>query len=661
MLRSTLHLFIAFVSLVLSFVADGQIQVNNAVPYNNPQGLVENVLLGPGITASGFQFTQGTTIQFGYFNQGGNIIGLDSGIVLCSGEISLVMDLPNTDNQTAPPGGLGTPGDIDLDSIANIGSTFPVGTNDAAVLEFDFVPTGDSVQFRYVFASEEYPDYVCSINDAFGFFISGPGITGPYDGGVGGNAANIALIPGTNNPVTINTVNNGPLFPSATCPPSNAMYFVENYPGTSTLAFPYDGFTRILVATARVICGETYHIKLAVGDASDGIFDSAVFLEAGSFSSNQIVISPTTSYPNIGGDTVLYEGCGEMTLTFERFGDLSLEDTVFFQIGGTAANGFDYTELSDTVIFLADSSFMTSTISAALDNLDEGVESIILQVIEDQCSQTDTFTLELYIADPPNITLTSVDDTLDCTLPATPITVSVTGGIPGFTYIWSTGETTAVIAVSPIITTNYFVTVTDSCNLAMNMDTIQVRVPEDPVQMIALDTMLLCDAATLNLYVTLNNGIGAYEVWWSDGNLGDTNTVFINQNQSFTIWATDDCKQDTATENMNVFVPILNPITPELSSLKDTLDCLGEPKAIVVEANGGVGSYVFSWDNWVTTADSIILYPDSTILLPVAITDGCKNDTVTAILRLPFRYMIAYYLLPSSTHSFARAIRPILL
>jgi len=108
------------------------------------------------------------------------------------------------------------------------------------------VPTGDSLAFRFVFGSEEYPEYVNSINDVFGFFISGPGITGPYQN----NAKNIALIPATNNPVSINSVNAG----------SNNTWYTANHNGQHNVQ--PDGFTKVLTARANVICGETYQIKI---------------------------------------------------------------------------------------------------------------------------------------------------------------------------------------------------------------------------------------------------------------------------------------------------------------------------------------------------------------------------------------------------------------
>jgi len=99
-------------------------------------------------------------------------------------------------------GGTFDPGsDVDLDILnPNSAGDF----NDIAVLEFDFVALGDSVWFDYVFASDEYPEFSgSSFNDTFGFFMSGPGINGPYSD----NSENLAVIPGTDVGVTINNVN----------------------------------------------------------------------------------------------------------------------------------------------------------------------------------------------------------------------------------------------------------------------------------------------------------------------------------------------------------------------------------------------------------------------------------------------------------------------
>jgi hypothetical protein len=158
-----------------------------------------------------------------------------------------------------------TAGDPDLQVFSG-GETF-----DACVLEFDFVPYYSYVWFQFVFGSEEYPEFVGSVfNDAFGFFISGPGITGPYSN----NSKNIALIPETEIPVSINNVNQD----------INSEYYVAN----ESDFIQYDGFTTVFSAVSEVQPMNTYHIKLAIGDVLDYSFDSGVLLQASSFCSGPV-------------------------------------------------------------------------------------------------------------------------------------------------------------------------------------------------------------------------------------------------------------------------------------------------------------------------------------------------------------------------------------
>src|SRR5690606_30625435 len=170
---------------------------------------------------------------------------------------------------------------------------FPANLKDVGVVEFDFTALGDTLRFKYIFASEEYNEHVCSpYNDAFGFFISGPGIVGNPN--YTNAAKNVALIPNTNVPVAINTVNRGiagEFGNTATCNAvspnwqANNIYFVDNENNISPNATQFDGFTVPFLVEVPLICGETYHIKLAIADATDRKNDSAVFIEAGSFSS----------------------------------------------------------------------------------------------------------------------------------------------------------------------------------------------------------------------------------------------------------------------------------------------------------------------------------------------------------------------------------------
>lgn len=142
---------------------------------DTPANAVQNNLLGTGVIVNNVTY-QGVANSLATFS-GSSGLGISNGIYFGTGEFSTVAN-PSTYFMSDPNSG---PGDIDLQAIA--GGT----TQDAAVLEFDFKVQGDSVKFNFVFASEEYNDFVnTGFNDVFAFFISGPGITG---------SQNIALVP----------------------------------------------------------------------------------------------------------------------------------------------------------------------------------------------------------------------------------------------------------------------------------------------------------------------------------------------------------------------------------------------------------------------------------------------------------------------------------
>ncbi len=222
--------------------------------------------------------------QIGFFSGGSNIFGLESGIILATGQAQ-VAEGPNNLGSAYIVLPEGEELMIEPDLAQIIG---PVAMRDVAKLEFDFLAQGDTLRFHFVFASEEYNEYTCSsYNDAFGFFISGPGITGNpnFENG----AKNIALIPGTNVPVGINTVNQGfagsagsNSICNATSPnwAANSIYYVNNESNTNPNTTQFDGYTVSMEVKIAVICGEMYHIKIAIADALDDKNDSAVFLEA---------------------------------------------------------------------------------------------------------------------------------------------------------------------------------------------------------------------------------------------------------------------------------------------------------------------------------------------------------------------------------------------
>ena len=237
-----------------------------------PQQLAQT-LAGSGITVSNVQFT-GANVAGGTFTGGvADGLGIESGVILSSGDIANAQG-PNNDDEISTSNL--TPGDADLNVIVGTGHT----TFDAAVLEFDFVPTEGTVSFQYVFASDEYNEFVEQFNDVFAFFIDG---------------TNVALIPGTSTPVAINTVNLA----------ANPSFYRNNDP--SDLPSPpfgtqFDGFTVVLTATATLTPNVSHHIKLVIADTDDDALDSAVFLQASSFSTCNVPGAPPSAQITVHGD-----------------------------------------------------------------------------------------------------------------------------------------------------------------------------------------------------------------------------------------------------------------------------------------------------------------------------------------------------------------------
>ncbi len=175
-------------------------------------------------------------------------------------------------------------------------------------MDFDFVAFSDTVAFNYVFASEEYPEFVCSsFNDVFGFFIEG------FNPVLGQTTSwNVALLPDGVTPVTINTVNGGTAAGYTTpCILTNTQYFHQN----SNSPPVFNGYTVKLTASSTIAACMNYHMHLAIADVEDGDYDSAVFLEEGSFYSPSVKMDTAWNISDFG-DT-LVQNCREVDVEFK--------------------------------------------------------------------------------------------------------------------------------------------------------------------------------------------------------------------------------------------------------------------------------------------------------------------------------------------------------
>jgi gliding motility-associated-like protein len=577
-------------SLLITTASHAQLTVlNNATPAQ----LVQNVLLGEGVTAFNILYNGVPTppnfqLGRGSFTSGTTNLGLASGVVLSSGNVLQLPGFANFNMSTA----LNTGSDPDLVAIAG----GPV--NDRSVLQFDFIPTGDTLRFRYVFGSEEYPEYVCSFNDAFGFFLSGPGIVGPYQNG----AINIARLP-NGAPVTINNVNNGlnnnPNTPG--CPAQNPAYYVNNLTGTT---IRLDGFTTVLEAMAVVQCGQTYRIKLAIADAGDTGWDSAVFLEAGSFAVTGTVSAQLPAIPSVVNGNTMIEGCGPYEITFSRSGDVSESLVVDLTVGGTATPGVDYTPaFPSQLVFPAGSATATVTLNVPIDP--DPLENIQITIIEPvECGVLNVETqVELFIdgAAPLQVTVPPVTAHCDESVVLAPV---VSGGFGGYGFIWGTNETSPTITVSPGISTSYSLTVSAVCGADPVTVDFPVTVPTYPPLSMSVPTTVEVPCTSPGGTLAVTNpmgGHGTYSFTWTQGGntVGTGPTLNVTSpgagnSTVYTVTMTDACGSEIS-QDVTVSAPAMLPLDVTLAPYDPVL-CAGQTLVLqITSINGGGGQNTVSW------------------------------------------------------------------
>jgi len=449
-----------------------------------PQQLVDNVLLGFGVTALNVTINGNPLLantpqgNVGFFTNSNPAFPIDSGLILTTGNAIGAIG-PNSStsftNNNPPTASVST--DPHLNDIA-AGSV----TN-GVVLEFDFIPQGDSVIFNYMFGSDEYPEFSPStFNDAFGLFLWGPGIAGPYvQAGYPNGGINIATIPG-GTPVTINNVGDA----------SNTNYYVFNE-AASTLtygdAIQYDGTTVKLTAASAVQCNQLYHIKLAISNVGDQSYDSGVFLEAGSFSSAAVDVAVAT----VSGDTTIVEGCTFADFIFTRPAGQTNDTLIInYTIGGVAQQGVDYNNLVNPITFLPGEDSVVINLTPIQDNITEGFESVVISVeIINPCGDTIISSGTIYIGEGPIINITETDPTIYCANDSVVLSASAFGGYAPYQYEWTTmsgaplgTNDTIIQGISQNGSINFLVTATDNCNFSQ-IDTVTLTLN----QTIAIDTI----------------------------------------------------------------------------------------------------------------------------------------------------------------------------
>lgn len=585
----------------------------------NPQGLVQNILIGPGVTVSNIIFN-GSPTSIGSFTGAGTNLGISNGIVMTTGTV--------LDNGVGPHGPNNQAGAGQANNSA--GSTLLSGiisgaqTFDAAILEFDFIPYSDTVRFKYVFGSDEYPEFAppnnSGYNDLFGFFIAGPGITG---------LQNIARLPTNGSIVSINNVNaiTNPAFFNYNGDGSTGPY------NSSPFYIQYDGFTDVLEAVSRVECGETYHLILAIADVGDGQWDSGIFLEANSLTSvTPLTVDYSITQPLFSNPNWMAEGCVDAIVTVTRQTNISVPLTIPIQITGTATNGIDFSGVPSSITLAAGQSSISFTITTLFDNLTEGLETInLIFPILDPCGNANPLSVNLFIQDIQPLSVQLNNPTLNCPGDPVSLTASVSGGLAPFTYLWNSGEQTQSINFIPVTSGIYSVQVLGSCSNQTISQSVNITVPifESLVVNVSNDINEICPYLPAIIGATAIGGSGVYSYTWLVNNSQISTlpslTVTPVTTTSYFITVTDNCG---ALANDVIIYSISSP--PMEVSMSPTVEiCPGDSALITASASGGYGNYYYLWPHNNTTLNSVWVFPSATTSYSVSVSDECQTFSVS--------------------------------
>lgn len=491
------------------------------------QSVIENYFLGGGVEVSNVRFNGQLNVnsnQFGTFTNAdtsGQNIKLNSGLIIATG------DILNAAAPSQPPAGYSTVPPSDGNNVSpslyyllqQLGLNYAM--NDVGVLSFDFVPQGDRVSFKYVFASDEYTSYVCSqYNDAFGFFISGPFDENGNFVNIGGITPyineNIAIIPGSNPelPVTINTVNSGnPSGSVQPCVLSNTHLHILQSSETCNRMIGYT--TALETKRVDVAPCYKYRIEMATCNVSDWSLPSAVFLGANSFKVDAFQLSAQVGGVT-HGDTVMKASCSSTIVRTTLNRPAEAGDAYTFRVEGDMVEGVDYQSFGNTLTFPVGDTMAEVTINFISSPNDVPGQVKTMYIITEartECSVDDTITIRAVV--PQNFVITNISDNkvyCDDVLPQREMVfVNVENPIGNVTYSWQdpdgnpigenpNSDTNYITITEPIIVT---ITASDECdrtvtrNIQFSKNTATTVVSSDKDRICEGDSIILsCTNAT---------------------------------------------------------------------------------------------------------------------------------------------------------------------
>lgn len=616
-----------------------------------PTQLVEDVLAGPGVIISNAKFNDNPNYagnRIGKFTYTGSQISFPSGIVIGSGGVSNGQGTANGMIGPNSSGGYnlaGTGNTVSNDVQLKALDVQNQGLFDIGRLEFDFVPAGNKIKFDFIFGSDEYNEYVCSgFYDVFGFFVTGPNPAG-------GNYTNqnFALVPGTNLPISINTINNGSVGSSSGAIPvinplgsctAAGLANSQHFSGAPGAHFQMDGATKSLTIEFDVTCGETYHFKFAIADVGDANYDSWVFLKAGSFASEEVQVSVAT----VSGESTIIEGCSTADIIFTR--PLAAADTamtVHYEVYGSAIEGVDYDSLPNPIVFQPGQDSLILSLIPIQDNIDEGTDSVIIRVfIVNSCGDTIISEGTIYIVDGPDIVINEIDPVIYCANDTIPIYASASGGKSPYTYEWYnlSGDTISHIDTAYVKTGlngpfEYYVKATDACGFNKT-DTVTITLNQTLKidTLISLPTKACLNTGTASAVVSGITGNPVYTWTASDLNNTTISTTTLAQNLG-SGWYHFTVEDNICSLTDSIFVDAIN--APIAVIVPDKTEGCNPTTFVLSNESSNANSYQWNtgsgyYSVYSKEAQSVTLSSNQYIYLIAS--DGTCSDTARIALTI---------------------------
>ncbi|WP_165836233.1 choice-of-anchor L domain-containing protein [Taibaiella soli] len=600
---------VLIIFLLITSATQAQLTLNTSVTATQ----LAQRLAGPGVTVMNPVLTcpSGASAIFTATNSN---LGLGGGVLLTTGYAQT--------NASIFQFGADGPAAYVPDNPRGAAGSSALGTNtfDACTLEFDFVPIGDTISFRYVFASEEYSMFNCTkYNDRFKFYISGNSASG-----------DMAVVPGTSIPVAINSINSGVPGPNGDISNCQSMgtgspfpqYYVDNTNGTT---ITYDGFTVPLIAKSPVQSCDTYHLVMVVADVVDDIVDSGVFLEEGSLTSKPVTLRAIGGANGVLNTPKPYcvRGCAAGKFEINRHSASPYQQKIRYELSGSAVNGYDYTAIQSPGRAVIPANDSLAYIIINPQAVPGGSKKVKIRIFQPCDTLNVLDSTELLIMDSVYAKI-QTNDTVICKGDTVHILASKD---PSTTFTWT--PTLGLIdpnVLSPFAkpdqTTNYQLTVSvPGCPDKHDGIAITVRQPAHvdlgPDKIVCLNTQILMDAV-----VTPANQQYQY-LWTPSSGLNNSNV----QNPEYTPTTAGDysyvLSADPGASGRCVGRDTVNiHVMPDdfVVYLEDTAICKGD----IINVSGSADPN-FSWHWSPATGVS-----DVTVFGTSITTDTTRTYTVTA-------------------------------